>query len=88
MRSDRLLADYPEVCVPARDVDGTPNRAHSCVVVGDDFPMTNARFQWSGDEISMPMVPGFVCAGSIIATRGLDAAVRGLKKGKLRPRSP
>ena len=33
----------------------------------------------------MPMVPGAVCAGSIIATRGLDAAVRGLKKGRLRP---
>jgi hypothetical protein len=85
VRSDRLLADYPEVCVPARDVDGTPNRAHSCLVVGDEFPITNARFQWSGDEISMPRVPGSVCAGSIIATRGLDAAVRGLKKGKLRP---
>ncbi|MFZ1932251.1 MAG: terminase gpA endonuclease subunit, partial [Thermoguttaceae bacterium] len=85
VRSDRLLADYPEVCVPARDVDGTPNRAHSCLVVGDEFPITNARFQWSGDEISMPRVPGSACAGSIIATRGLDAAVRGLKKGKLRP---
>jgi hypothetical protein len=84
-RSDRLLADYPEVCVPVRDVDSTPNRAHSCVVHGDDFPFTHARFQWSGDEISMPMVPGSVSAGAIIATRGLDAAIRGLKKGKVRP---
>lgn len=83
--SDRLLADYPEVCIPVRDVDATPNRAHSCVVYGDDFPITHARFQWSGDEISMPRVPGSVSAGAIIATRGLDAAIRGLKKGKIRP---
>ena len=88
VRSDRLLADYPEVCVAARDVDGTPNRAHSCLVVGNEFAITNARFQWSGDEISMPRVPGSACAGSIIATRGLDAAVRGLKKGKFARRSP
>ena len=26
-RSDRLLADYPEVCVPVRDVDATPQIA-------------------------------------------------------------
>lgn len=84
-KSDRLLEDYPEICVPVRDVDDTPNRAHSVVVYGDDFPLTNARFQWSGEEITMPRVPGSACAGAIIATRGLDAAVRGLKKGSIRP---
>lgn len=84
--SDRLLADYPALCMPVRAVDATPNKAHSIVVYGDDFEFTNARFQWSGIEISMPNIPGLACAGSRIATRGLDSAVRGLKKGTKRPR--
>ena len=83
--SDRLLEDYPEVCIPVRDAEATPSRAHSCVVYGDDFPFTRAHFQWSGEEIILPRVPGSRCAGSIIATRGLDAAVRGLKKFTSRP---
>jgi hypothetical protein len=33
----------------------------------------------------MPNVPGLNCAKARIATRGLDSAVRGLKKGKQRP---
>jgi hypothetical protein len=49
------------------------------------LPRTEARFQWSGNEISMPNVPGLKCAKARIATRGLDSAVRGLKKGKQRP---
>lgn len=83
--SDRLLADYPALCVPIREVDPTPNKAHSIIVYGDDFDFTHAQFQWSGTEISMPKVPGLACAGSRIATRGLDSAVRGLKKGTKRP---
>ncbi len=84
-KSERLRDDYPEVCIPIVDVDDTPNRAHSCLVYGEHFSYRHARFQWSGGEISMPDVPGSVSAGAIIATRGLDAAVRGLKKGSRRP---
>jgi hypothetical protein len=83
--SDRLAADYPSLCVPIREVDSAPQRAHSIVVYGDDFPLTEAHFEWSGDEIAMPKVPDLVCAAARIATRGLDSAVRGLKKGKKRP---
>lgn len=83
--SDPLLADYPEVCVPVREVVGTPNKAHSIIVSTAKVTMAEASFQWSGDEITMPRVPGSKCAGSIIATRGLDSAVRGLKKGRRRP---
>lgn len=31
----RLHADYPEVCVPVRALENTPNRAHYQVVSGD-----------------------------------------------------
>ena len=83
--SDLLAADYPEVCLPVRQVGDSPQKAHSCLVYGDDFPLASAHFQWSGEEITMPRVPGSSCTGAIIATRGLDSAVRGLKKGNLRP---
>jgi hypothetical protein len=82
--NDRLHADYPEVCVPLRALENTPNRAHyQLVKVGDSEPVPS-RFSWCGREVTMPHVPGSRCAGSIIATRGLDAAVRG-KIGDQRP---
>jgi len=83
--SDRIAADYPEVWYPVAQADARPQLAHSMVAYGDDFPLTEIGFQWSGDEVTMPAVPGSRCAGSIIATRGLDSAVLGLKKGTRRP---
>ncbi len=82
----RLAADYPEVCVPVRALENTPNRAHFQLVVGrrhdngKKFPPTSSKFSWCGNEIVFPNVPGSPSAGAVIATRGLDSAVRGLKK--------
>ena len=83
--NDRLCADYPEVCVPIRALDNTPNRAHYQLVTGKrfdngrPFTMVSSKFKWCGREIVLPIVPG-AASGAIIATRGLDAAVRGLNK--------
>jgi hypothetical protein len=83
--NDRLCDDYPEVCVPLRALENTPNRAHYQLVKVNGSESVPSRFSWCGREIVMPHVPGSRCAGSIIATRGLDAAVRGLKIGDRRP---
>ena len=62
------------------------NRAHYQVVSdsrhdnGREFQMASSRFSWCGREIILPRVPGSPSSGAIIATRGLDAAVRGLNK--------
>lgn len=86
-----LLADYPEVCVPVRALENTPNRAHYQLVNGlrhdngEAFEAASSRFTWCGQEIILPNVPGSPSAGAIIATRGLDAAVRGLKRRGRRP---
>ena len=67
-------------------VENTPNRAHYMLVTGighrDKKPFTlhPAKFSWCGQEVTLPNVPGAPAAQSIIATRGLDSAVRGLKK--------
>ncbi len=88
--NERLLEMYPEVCKPILALENTPNRAHYQTVSGktDDsksFSRHHSKFSWCGREIKMPNVPGSKCAGSIIATRGLDSAVRGLKIGNRRP---
>lgn len=84
--NDRLAADYPEVCIPVRALENTPNRAHYQLVSGhrhDDgkpYAEVSSKFSWCGQEIYMPCVPGSPASGGIIATRGLDSAVRGVKK--------
>lgn len=89
--NDRLWADYPEVCEPVRALENTPNRAHYQTVsgmrhdTGEAYHQHPSKFSWCGNQIVLPNVPGSPSAGAIIATRGLDAAVRGLKKRGKRP---
>jgi hypothetical protein len=89
--NDRLADDYPEVCVPVRALEYTPSRAHYQIVTGKRhdngkaFPAASSKFSWCGQEIIFPDVPGSPAAGAVIATRGLDGEVRGIKKKKRRP---
>lgn len=89
--NEQLLEYYPEVCVPINALENTPNRAHYQTVSGhrhdngEAFTQRPSKFSWCGREIVLPNVPGSPCAKSIIATRGLDAAVRGMKRGAMRP---
>ena len=84
--SDHLNALYPEVCTPVRALENTPNRAHyqKCNGfrhdTGEPYEAAVSRFSWCGKEIILPRLPGSPASGAIIATRGLDAAVRGLNK--------
>lgn len=84
--NDHLLADYPEVCVPVRALEHVHSRAHYARFSGvrhdngQAFEAAAGKFTWCGQEIILPKVPGAPASGAIIATRGLDAAVRGVKK--------
>lgn len=89
---NELLRDYyPEVCVPVAALENTPNRAHYQTVSGTrhdngkEFSKHPSKFSWCGHEVVLPAVPGSPSNGAIMATRGLDAAVRGLKKRGKRP---
>src|SRR5690606_36080955 len=81
-----LAADYPEVCVPVIALENTPNRAHYQLVsgkrhdTGEAYTAEQSKFTWCGDEIIFPKVPGSPSSRAIIATRGLDSAIRGLKR--------
>jgi len=89
--SDRLAADYAEVCGPAAALEGLPNRANGQIAtgrIGDQaFGPTRTRIRWSGREITLPTIdaPESRARGALIMTRGLDAAVRGLRVGRRRP---
>lgn len=84
--NSRLCADYPEICEPVRALENTPQRAHFQLCSGfrhdtdEPYEAAASHFTWSGQEIVLPNLPGSPAARSIIATRGLDSAVRGIKK--------
>ena len=81
-----LAADYPEICWPVISLEGVPQRASGQLVSGnrfdngEPFEAAASKFSWCGQEVIFPNVPGAPAARAIMATRGLDAAVRGLKK--------
>lgn len=89
--NDLLAHYYPEVCDAVRALENTPNRAHYQTVTGkrhdtgEEYYRAPSRFSWCGHEATLPNVPGSPAAGAIIATRGLDSAVRGLNKKGKRP---
>lgn len=87
--NDRLRADYPEVCVPVEFLEGVAQRAKTQLASGirldngEPYEKARIKYSWTGKEITLPNVPGSPSADAVIATRGLDSAVRGIKrKGK------
>lgn len=89
--NDLLAGDYGEVCEPIRELQGAPNRAGAQTVGGfigrEKILVSRSRMKWSGRQIVLPTVSGKLsrARGQIIATRGLDAAVRGIRYGVMRP---
>lgn len=89
--NERLHEDYNEVCAPIHALEGLPNRANGQLVQGkigtEEIPECRSRIKWAGHRVQLPTIPGKYsrASGAIIATRGLDAAVRGVKYGTRRP---
>lgn len=79
-RNEVLAEDYPEVCFPITALAGAPQRAGSQTVEG-----VRTYLHWGQDYIVLPTVAGSKASGAVIMTRGLDAAIRGIRVGTLRP---
>jgi hypothetical protein len=74
--SDRLLADFPEVCYPIRCLEGINQRSHGQLYRGQP-----THIEWSADYLVFPMVEGSEAAGSVILACGITSSkVRGMKK--------
>lgn len=78
--NDTLVDDFPEVCYPIRALEGAAQRANMQTVGGERTMM-----RWADDHIILPTVEGSKASGAIISTRGLDAAIRGVRYRATRP---
>ena len=72
--NDLLLADFPEVCVPVRALEGKPQRCSSQTVNGQ-----RTHIGWKKDTIVFPTVAGSRAAGSIVMSKGLGGSILGLR---------
>lgn len=70
--SDRLLADFPEICVPLRTLEGIRNRCRGQTVGGEPTNMQFRQRLWR-----MPSVEGSPSSGAIIKSGSPKSAVRG-----------
>jgi hypothetical protein len=75
-----LIEDFPEVCVPALELDGAPQRGAKQHINGE-----KTRIIWNGGEIGFPTVPGSPYGGRYITSFGLDCAIRGIHFNGVRP---
>lgn len=70
--NDRLLEDFPEVCVPIRKLDGIAARA-----AGQLYHGQRTFISWSDYEIVLPTIPGSLSSSAIVRTAGIEASIRG-----------
>ena len=78
--NELLIEDFPEVCVPARDVAPSPNRAGNQTADGE-----LTYIEWSAEHVVLPTIPGSVPSGSVIYSDGITASLRGMNENGLRP---
>ncbi len=71
--NDLLLEDFPEVCVPARALEGI---AHRCP--GQLSQGVPTKIEWCADAVALPSLPGSASAGVVLKAYGLTGRLRGM----------
>jgi len=72
--NDHIAADWPEVCLPIRELEGTANRCPGQTCGG-----VRTRITWTKRMLILPTVAGSPAAGVIIKVGGLTGGdVRGM----------
>lgn len=79
-KSEELMADFPELCVPVRALEGSALRCRSQTVGG-----VRTRMQWSKNFIQFPEIEGFEGSGGKIIAIGFDTSTRGQNRDDDRP---
>lgn len=75
-----LLEDFPEICVPARALQGSTQRGNTQTVNG-----VLTDIHWGVDSIRLPMVAGSPSSGAIIEAAGINQGNRGFNIDSKRP---
>jgi len=83
--NELLAADFPELCVPIRRLEGIANRAK-----GQTYQGQRTYIAWHRAEIVLPTIPGSASSGCRVRARGITGRIRGMmvkRKGRpsLRP---
>lgn len=72
--NDLYAADFPEVCVPFRRLEGNATRARMQTVNGQ-----RTRIESTATELVLPTVAGSASSGARVRVAGLDGRIRGHK---------
>ena len=72
--NDLLLADFPEVCLPVRRLEG---RAALCP--GQLHNGKRTRSEWGRTHVVLPTIDGSIASGAILKCAGITGRVRGMK---------
>lgn len=72
--SDDLLADFPEIAYPIRQLEGTNNRAAAQTLAG-----RRTFIRWSGSKLRLPTVTDSPASGSVLRAKGILGRLRGMK---------
>ena len=70
--NDELYADFPEVCVPLRILEGKANKC-----VSQTYHMQHTNCVWSIDELVFPTMPGYTSSGGRVSVAGIVGDIRG-----------
>ncbi|MEM8738644.1 MAG: terminase gpA endonuclease subunit [Planctomycetota bacterium] len=72
--NDRLLADFPEVCYPIRQLGGEARSAGGQRHYGERTLIT-----WTENELVLPTIAGSQSSGVCLRVAGLEGSVRGMQ---------
>ncbi|MBX3448211.1 MAG: phage terminase large subunit family protein [Planctomycetaceae bacterium] len=70
--NELLLADFPEVCIPCRRLEGIANRAK-----GQTFRGVPTKIVWGKRAVVFATIPDAAGSGAIVKTGAIKSAVRG-----------
>jgi hypothetical protein len=73
-QNDLLCADFPEVCLPIRALEGVANRCKGQLSQGQRTLMV-----WGSHRIVLPTIAGSAASGCRIIGRGILSRIRGMK---------
>lgn len=85
-RSPEILADFPAIAIPIRQLGGISQRCASQTYHGRPTDI-----EWGSDQITLPMLrddsgqPLDAGCGAILAATGIGGAIRGANEGGKRP---
>lgn len=74
LESDLLAEDFPEVCLPIREIDGKPQRCR-----GQTYRGKHTYIRWERSRIVFPKIPGSACSESVLVAVPLLGSFRGMK---------